>query len=76
MLAGCGSEPAGPPREPLPPAAEPAEAPEPTRAPAGRVVPVGPIAEGVVADPVTGLVAVGLRDPFRLALVDGRTGEV
>ncbi|MGH3994164.1 MAG: YncE family protein, partial [Pseudonocardiaceae bacterium] len=63
-------------RDPLPPAAEPADAPEPTRAPAGRVVPIGPVAEGVVADPVTGLVAVGLREPFRLALVDGRSGEI
>lgn len=77
LLPACGadrSDPAQEPAPPLPPAAEPAEAPEPTRSPAGRVIPLGPIAEGVVVDPVTGLVAVGLRDPFRLALVDGRTG--
>lgn len=76
LLPGCGTAPVASPRPPLPPAAEPANAPEPARPPAGRVVSVGPIAEGVVADPVTGLVAVGLRDPFRLALVDGRTGEI
>lgn len=83
LVASCGSGnredddgAAAPPaaEAQLPPPAEPAQAPEPTVAPAGRVVPVGPIAEGAVADAVTGLVAVGLRDPFRLALVDGATG--
>jgi DNA-binding beta-propeller fold protein YncE len=60
----------------LPPAAEPAPAPPLAERPAGRVVPVGSKPEGAVADPVTGLVAVGLREPDELALVDGRTGEV
>jgi hypothetical protein len=60
----------------LPPAAEPASAPPLTERPAGRVVPVGSKPEGVVADAATGLVAVGLREPDQLALVDGRTGEV
>ena len=32
--------------------------------------------EGIVADGPTGLVAVGLRNPDRLALVDGRRGRV
>ncbi|MGH4018392.1 MAG: YncE family protein [Pseudonocardiaceae bacterium] len=80
LLSGCGAEPSDPaapaPSPRLPPPAEPAEAPVPARPPTGQVVPVGPIAEGVVADPQTGLVAVGLRDPFRLALVDGRTGRL
>jgi hypothetical protein len=76
-LSGCGVDASSPPAGTgLPPPAEPAEAPALTRPPAGQVVPVGPIAEGVVADPVTGIVAVGLRDPFRLALVDGSSGEV
>lgn len=57
-------------------AAEPARAPVPPVTPAGRVVAVGDQAEGVVADPVTHLVAVGVRDPDGLALVDGRTGAV
>lgn len=74
LIPACAAAPplAGEP----PPAAEPAEAPEDARPPAGRVVPLGPMAEGVVADPVTGLVAVGLREPNRLALVDGETGEI
>lgn len=80
LAAGCGAERSDPAaRQPdprLPPAAETAPSPEQTGTPAGRVVPIGPIAEGVVADPQTGLVAVGLRDPFRLALVDGASGEI
>jgi DNA-binding beta-propeller fold protein YncE len=72
VLAGCGSAETGD----LPPAAEPASAPALERRPAGRVVPVGNRPEGVVADPATGLVAVGLREPDELALVDGASGEV
>ena len=68
---GCGSEP-----KRLPPAAEPAKAPPLSRRPAGRVVPVGNRPEGVAADPRTGLVAVGLTHPHRLALVDARSGRV
>lgn len=67
VLSGCGV--LGGPG-----AAEPADAPVPAAAPAGRVVVVGDQAEGVIADPVTHLVAVGVRDPDGLALVDGRTG--
>jgi len=69
-LAGCGSA-----NEP-PPAPEPAISPPLTERPAGRVVEVGAEPEGVAADPRTGLVAVGLRDPPRLVLVDGGTGRV
>jgi DNA-binding beta-propeller fold protein YncE len=73
VLAGCGSvDSVGD----LPPAAEPASSPPLEARPAGRVVPVGNRPEGAVADPVTGLVAVGLRDPDALALVDGATGRV
>ena len=71
-VAACGS--AGP-RE-LPPAAEPARSPSLDVAPAGRVVPVGNRPEGIVADAETGLAAVGLRAPDRLALVDTATGRV
>jgi len=39
-------------------------------------VPVGPGPEGLAFDPETGLVAVGLRRPDALALVDGATGAV
>ena len=65
-LAGCGSAPV----DDLPPAAEPAVSPELSEPPAGYEIKVGPAPEGVVADPLTGLVAVGLRTPDRLALVD------
>lgn len=59
-----------------PGAAEPAAAPSLAEAPVGRVVAVGDQAEGVVADSVTHLVVVGVRNPDGLALVDGRTGIV
>jgi DNA-binding beta-propeller fold protein YncE len=72
LLAGCGSAAPGE----LPPAAEPASSPPAESAPDGRLVPVGFKPEGVVADPRTGLVAVGLRGPDELALVNGSTGEV
>jgi DNA-binding beta-propeller fold protein YncE len=71
-LAGCGSAAVGD----LPPAAEPDRSPPLERRPAGRVVPVGNRPEGIVADPATGLVAVGLREPDELALVDAASGEV
>jgi DNA-binding beta-propeller fold protein YncE len=64
--SGCGSAGAG----------EPADAPRPHTAPAGRVVAIGPQPEGVVADPTTHVVAVAVRDPHELVLVDGRSGTV
>lgn len=57
-------------------AAEPADAQPLDEEPAGEVIEVGNGPEGLVADPETGLVAVGLREPDELALVDGSTGEV
>ncbi len=81
---GCGPEEAAPDRgaaeqdaaqkEP-PPAPEPAESPTLAEEPAGKVVEVGPAPEGIAADPETGLVAVALRNPDELALVDGESGE-
>jgi DNA-binding beta-propeller fold protein YncE len=78
VIAGCGSAPpaAAPPAAPLPPAAEPAHAPVPTAPPAGRTVPVGAAPEGVVVDPQTHIVAVGVRDPAALTLLDATTGAV
>ena len=70
-LAGCGGS-----TGELPPAAEPAASPPPTKTPAGTVVRVGDSPEGLAFDERTGLLAVGLRDPDRLALVNGRTGRV
>ena len=76
---GCGAEQVAPkqdaaPKKP-PPAPEPAEAPPLEKKPAGRVVEVGSAPEGIVADPESGLVAVALRNPNELALVDGGSGE-
>ncbi|MGH3984200.1 MAG: YncE family protein [Pseudonocardiaceae bacterium] len=77
VVTGCASAPpAGPPAPELPPAAEPARSPVPTVPPAGRTVPVGAVPEGVVADPQTHIVAVGVRDPFALTLLDADTGTV
>jgi DNA-binding beta-propeller fold protein YncE len=72
LVAGCGSETV----HQLPPAAEPPRSPPLTAEPAGRVTPVGNQPEGVVADPLSLRVAVALRSPARLALVDERTGRV
>ena len=72
LAAACSTS-AAPPRGR---AAEPAKAPPLTAAPAGRVVAVGAEAEGVAVDPVSHVAAVGVRDPFGLALVDTRTGRL
>ena len=64
------------PPEDLPPPPEPAESPLPAEAPDGTVMDLSRKPEGLVADPETGLVAVGLRNPDELALIDGDTLEV
>lgn len=74
-LAGCGSE-QGSSEQDAPEQGAPEESTAPAPEPAGEVVEVGNEPEGIVADPETGLVAVGLRDPGQLALVDGNSGEV
>jgi DNA-binding beta-propeller fold protein YncE len=71
LLPGCGGS-----SERLPPAAEPSKSPPLERRPQGSVVPVGHKPEGLAFDPVTGLLAVGLTNPDRLALVDGESGRV
>jgi DNA-binding beta-propeller fold protein YncE len=71
-LAGCGSEAV----RDLPPAAEPPSSPPLSARPAGHVVTIGRGAEGVAADPDSGRVAVALRRPARLAILDGRSGRV
>jgi hypothetical protein len=70
VLGGCGSG------NTLVPAAEPAHSPPLDARPAGRVVPIGHKPEGLAFDLRTGLLAVGLASPDRLALVDGRSGRV
>lgn len=84
-LAGCGSASV----HELPPAAEPRDSPPLTERPAGRVVRLGPpiarltagrttapggAPEGLAVDPASGVVAVGLRRPPELALVDAASG--
>lgn len=54
-------------------AAEPATAPPTASAAAGRSVPVGDAPEGLAVDPKTGLVAVAVRNPDRLRLLDPST---
>ena len=71
--AGCGSQ---DDVAAFPPAAEPARSPVQRDALDGRVVRVGPGAEGVAVDERTGLVAVAVRDPARLVLLDARTLRV
>ena len=70
VLVACGGS-----SSRLPPAAEPAHSPPLERTPAGRVVAVGHKPEGLAFDAATGLLAVGLANPDRLALVDGATGR-
>ncbi|RZT86055.1 DNA-binding beta-propeller fold protein YncE [Pseudonocardia sediminis] len=62
--------------EPLQPPAEPAVAPVPTVTPAGRTVRVGAVPEGIVADGPSRRVAVGVREPNQLVLLDTDTGAV
>lgn len=85
LAAGCSGGPTpnqgagatSSPTQELVPPAEAADAPKLTERPAGRVVEViGPVPDGIVADPLTHIVALGIRNPPRLALIDGRTGEV
>lgn len=57
-------------------AAEPAVAPPTSTRPAGTVMSLDPLAEGMVFDPVSGLLAVAVRNPDRLALVNGATGAL
>ncbi|MGA7397712.1 MAG: YncE family protein [Solirubrobacterales bacterium] len=63
-VAGCGGG------ETFGPAAEPAESPPVKVSPAGKVVSIGAGAEGMAFDEGSGTVALGLREPYRLAFVD------
>ena len=64
-----------PPEEVLP-APEPAVAPPVEEEPVGEVIQLDAEPEGLVADAETGLIAVGIRNPKGLALVDAESGEV
>ncbi len=58
------------------PPATPAAAPAPSASPAGSAWPAGPGAEGIAVDGGTARVAVAVRDPDRLLLLDSATGAV
>ncbi len=71
-LAACSAD-----SEPeRPGAAEPGDALEPSVEPAGQVTDLASDPEGMVFDPETGLLAIAVREPNRLLLVDGATGQV
>jgi len=63
-IAGCGGS------ESFGPAAEPAESPPLETRPAGKVVEIGAGAEGMAFDSGSDSIALGLREPYRLAFVD------
>jgi DNA-binding beta-propeller fold protein YncE len=71
LLAACGGS-----SERHLPAAEPAKSPPLDNRPEGRVIPIGHKPEGLAFDPATGVLAVGLTNPDRLALVDGDSGRI
>jgi hypothetical protein len=60
---------------PLTPALAGCSSSTPATDPAGTVEPLDPEAEGMVFDPVTGLLAVALRHPNRLVLLDATAGS-
>jgi DNA-binding beta-propeller fold protein YncE len=73
-VTGCGTATPTPPApRTLPPPAEPAVAPATHQAVPGFLLPVGASPEGVTADGVTHLVAVGVRNPNALVLVNDVT---
>ena len=69
-VAGCTGGAPSPAPSRGGPGAEPAVAPAPSTRPAGLVVPVGYAPEGVLVDPATGLVVVGVRRPDRVLVLD------
>lgn len=77
VVAACATDTPQTGPQPLRAAPEPARAAAPKNPPAGRVVSFGGgRPEGMIADPVSGLVLVGLRSPDRVALIDPTTGSV
>lgn len=86
LIAGCGhpdsapqsvpTEGSRPPEAGLPQAAEPRQAPPPTGPVLGRTVAVGRSPEGIVVDARTRIVAVAVRDPDELVLLNADTGAI
>jgi len=69
-LAACGGSGSD---ETLQPAAEPAESPAAQVKPAGKVVTIGAGAEGMAWASGTNSLALGLREPYRLAFVNPKS---
>ncbi|MHA7651430.1 YncE family protein [Mycobacterium sp. ML4] len=86
LVAGCGQPGSGPqsvstegsrpPDVGLPPAAEPRQGPPPADPLVGRTVAVGRSPEGVVVDAQTRTLAVAVRDPDELVLLNADSGAV
>ena len=78
LLAGCSSPSRPEPDTSATPlgGAEPSVAPEPSAEPTGAVASAGYAAEGLVADAATGLLAVGVRRPDRILVLQPETLEV
>lgn len=86
LITGCGhpggtpqsvaTEGSRPPDAGLPQAAEPRQAPPATDPVVGRTVGVGRSPEGVVVDARTRMVAVSVRDPDELVLLNADTGAI
>jgi len=72
VTAGCGGS---TPAPTSPGAAEPGRSPELTTAPAGTVTMLASQPEGMAYDEKTDILAVAVRDPNRLLLVQGATGK-
>ncbi|MGA8988028.1 YncE family protein [Aeromicrobium sp.] len=69
LLAACGGSVDAPTKK----AAEPGRAPAVSTPPAGDVVDVGALPQGIVYDDRTATLAVAVREPFRLLLLDPDT---
>lgn len=75
LLGGACSTPEQTEQNAFPPAT-PAAAPEPSASPTGTIWPAGPGAEGIAVDGGTSRVAVAVREPNRLLLLDSTTGAL
>ncbi len=73
LVTGCHGGDGGSDAPSVKKAAEPGRAPALATPPAGRVVNVGALPQGIVYDAKTRLLAVAVRDPFRLLLLDPTT---
>lgn len=73
-LPGCGAS-GEPPADDGRKAAEPARSPTPSAEPAGTVVDVAPRPQGIAYDAASDSLAVAVRDPYRLLVLDPTTLE-